>query len=421
MNRTMSMLTRALFAGCLFHAGLALAQQSSTNPVIQILTTRRQEFFNHTPEDACGRLMRQVEKKEVMLDTGSRLALTASLLKALKVPVSSQLLVFSGTASQGTRVNSQNPRALYFNDEVYVGLVPGGFVEMIGIDPQFGPTWYSIEHVVKNEAPVAVRSQDCFRCHNTGNGVPGMFVRFVIPNEATGRFDPAVRVGGGHDVPFANRFAGYHVTSVAPLSYTREGLITLLEQGKLKMKHLKPGELYDPAIHLTTTSDIVAHLVHAHQAGFVNLAATVNTYARDGRYNSPALATPREEILAPMVDHLVRYVLFADEGPLPEGGVTGLPEYLHDFAANRRPDKQGRSLKDFDLRTRMFKHRCSYMIYTRQWQEMPAVAKKLAYAKLKEALGGGNPFYAYLPEAERKDIIAILRDTLPDLPDDWKS
>jgi hypothetical protein len=54
------------------------------------------------------------------------------------------------------------------------------------------------------------------------------------------------------------------------------------------------------------------------------------------------------------------------------------------------------------------------------WREMPAVAKTRVYALLKEALSGKDPEYAYLPMEERSSIVAILRDTVPDLPKDWR-
>src|SRR5205085_4223634 len=46
-----------------------------------------------------------------------------ALLKALDVPVSSQSLVFSKTSFQRDLINPQRPRALYFNDDVYIGYV----------------------------------------------------------------------------------------------------------------------------------------------------------------------------------------------------------------------------------------------------------------------------------------------------------
>src|SRR5712691_655712 len=51
-----------------------------------------------------------------------------SLLQLLHVPVSSQGLVFSKTSFQRQLISPQTPRALYFNDNVYVGWVPKGEV-----------------------------------------------------------------------------------------------------------------------------------------------------------------------------------------------------------------------------------------------------------------------------------------------------
>src|SRR5262245_2806450 len=39
-----------------------------------------------------------------------------SALEALRIPVDSQLLVFSRASLQGRRIGEQNPRALFFND-----------------------------------------------------------------------------------------------------------------------------------------------------------------------------------------------------------------------------------------------------------------------------------------------------------------
>lgn len=43
-----------------------------------------------------------------------------SLLKALQIPVSSQTLVFSKTSLQKHLISPSNPRAIYFNDDIYV-------------------------------------------------------------------------------------------------------------------------------------------------------------------------------------------------------------------------------------------------------------------------------------------------------------
>ncbi|HXD76013.1 MAG TPA: hypothetical protein VN628_19850, partial [Vicinamibacterales bacterium] len=44
-------------------------------------------------------------------------------LDALRLPVDSQLLVFSRGSLQGKLIDDQNPRAVYFNDRVALGWV----------------------------------------------------------------------------------------------------------------------------------------------------------------------------------------------------------------------------------------------------------------------------------------------------------
>src|SRR5436190_423671 len=51
-----------------------------------------------------------------------------SLLAALKVPIESQLLVFSETSAQASLIGPATPRAIYFNDTIAVGWVRGGDV-----------------------------------------------------------------------------------------------------------------------------------------------------------------------------------------------------------------------------------------------------------------------------------------------------
>ena len=52
-----------------------------------------------------------------------QLAVVLFVLTALEVPVSSQMLVFSKTSFQYLHISPEHPRALYFNDDVYVGSV----------------------------------------------------------------------------------------------------------------------------------------------------------------------------------------------------------------------------------------------------------------------------------------------------------
>ena len=107
--------------------------------------------------------------------------------------------------------------------------------------------------------------------------------------------------------------------------------------------------------------------------------------------------------------------------PLPAGGVQGEAAFKTDFLRSRRPDAQGAALKDFDLQTRLFRYRCSYMIYGTAFYGLPSEFKQRVYHRLGEALDVAHPDteYAYLPAAEKQAIHSILRATLPDLPRNW--
>ncbi|MCB1078400.1 MAG: hypothetical protein KDM64_11295, partial [Verrucomicrobiae bacterium] len=127
------------------------------------------------------------------------------------------------------------------------------------------------------------------------------------------------------------------------------------------------------------------------------------------------------DILKQQADSLVRYLLFADEAEFPKKGLPGDRPYADDFLAGKRPDKKGRSLRDLNLKDRMFEYRCSYMIYSDLFQSLPPVFKNHVYRRLGEALepATGGRDYAFLSNAERTAIREILRDTLTDLPAGW--
>jgi hypothetical protein len=122
------------------------------------------------------------------------------------------------------------------------------------------------------------------------------------------------------------------------------------------------------------------------------------------------------------VEDLVAYLLFAGEAPLA-APVEGTSSFARTFAARDPRDRRGRSLRDFDLRTRLFKYRLSYVVYGAAFDGLPDLVKRRVYARLREILTAGDPGprYRYLPQEERRAIVEILRDTKRGLPGDWSS
>ncbi|MDB6118734.1 MAG: hypothetical protein JWO08_2515 [Verrucomicrobiaceae bacterium] len=399
-------------------------QKRSNELYVAFYKRRRQGFSTHSPSDNASRLLAKVSSGEVTLDNRDQRSLTKSLLAALDVPVSSQLLVYSGTASQGTKVNPKNPRALYFNDEVYVGVVPGGLVEMIGVDANIGGVPYTFRQVGTGSVPSTTGGEDCIRCHSGAQSgfAQGFFGRSLVPTE-DGFIQGGEAVGTeGHNRPLGRRFGGWFVTSARPDVFGKAGLVAETEGTNRRRvtgyKMTRPGQLYDAKLHLAESSDILAHLLHEHQIGFHNRVARVLMSADDDGCQEGVRLSPTH---AQDITNLVAYMLFQDEATLPAEGIVGDPKFAEDFSRNRRPAKSGAALKDLDLHTRLLKHRCTYMIYTRPWMEMPAKVKGEIYAKLRSALMGKDYIGSHLSDSEKREIVQILSDTVPDLPADWKS
>ena len=94
-------------------------------------------------------------------DSGYLLA----VLDALKVPVESQVLVFSSTSAHAPIISQQNPRAIFFSDDVAVGWVRGSSVlEVAAHDPQHGVNFYTLDQL-PSETPQFSRNDSCLSCH----------------------------------------------------------------------------------------------------------------------------------------------------------------------------------------------------------------------------------------------------------------
>jgi hypothetical protein len=120
------------------------------------------------------------------------------------------------------------------------------------------------------------------------------------------------------------------------------------------------------------------------------------------------------EPIAPYVEELIGAMLMADEVTLTDAitGSSGFREYFESLGPR---DDAGRSLRQFDLQTRLFRYPLSYLIYSDAFQALPAPAKSAVYAELREVLarGPGQDEFTRLSSADRVAISEILRATLP--------
>jgi hypothetical protein len=118
---------------------------------------------------------------------------------------------------------------------------------------------------------------------------------------------------------------------------------------------------------------------------------------------------------------LVEYLLFSGEAKLT-AAVAGTSSFRDEFSARGPRDRQGRSLRDFDLQTRLFKYPCSYLIYSPSFGALPGEVKDYVLSRLWEVLSGQDQSdkFRHLSASDRQAILEILRDTLPELPAYWQ-
>ena len=89
---------------------------------------------------------RALKRGELHLEHDGKVGYLNALLQALDVPPESQMLVFSKTSLQRHRISPRTPRAIYFNDDVYVGFCHSGDVlEVSAVDPQLGAVFYTLD------------------------------------------------------------------------------------------------------------------------------------------------------------------------------------------------------------------------------------------------------------------------------------
>ncbi len=117
------------------------------------------------------------------------------------------------------------------------------------------------------------------------------------------------------------------------------------------------------------------------------------------------------------IDRLVSYMLFVGEIKL-SAPIRGVSTFTQTFPKRGPRDSKGRSLRDFDLQTRMFKYPLSYMIYTAAFDGLPVPARERFYRRLYDVLTGKvtSGEYSQLNAERRREILEILIETKSGLP-----
>jgi hypothetical protein len=415
--------------------------------------------------DPVSQLQQRLDRGKASLTYEPEHGYLRSVLQLLQVPVDSQTLVFSKTSFQYPKISPEHPRALYFNDDVYVGSVhEGKAIEIVSFDPRQGAIFYLLDER-KVEKPTFQRAElDCTQCHIAAGtrGIPGVLLRSVYPS-TTGTLVPGTKsLITDQESPWSERWGGWYVTGdLAGGTHMGNAAVGVkanepaaepapAPSGTAKLSDL--GKPFDSSAYLTADSDVVAHLVLAHQTQMHNLITLTNYKTRLALYSqadhsgdtapsgttapsadAPLADTPRADTALSEAtrrqferpaEQLLRYLLFVNEATLPGAGkeqVGASSAFAREFAARGPRDSKGRSLRDLDLTTRIFRYPCSYLVYSDSFAALPEPARTYVYHRLLEVLSGqdqGKDF-ARLTAADRQAVLEILLETQHGLPQEW--
>lgn len=398
-------------------------------------------YRSATPNNIVSRLQSDLDSGARTLRYDSDRGYLAAVLEALNVSHDSQMLVFSRTSLQVQRIRPQTPRAVYFNDDVYIGFCQSGDVlEISASDPQLGTVFYTLDQQKAAEPRFEQQFDNCLICHSSSRtkGVPGHLVRSLYV-DAGGQ--PMFSAGSrtvNHTTPFEDRWGGWYVTGTHGKQSHLGNLVIrsrrVPEDVDNSQGHnvIDLADRFDVDRYLTPHSDIVALMVLEHQTMVHNYLTKAGFATRQALHHQAtmnrALGYPEDKQLESTErriqhagDDLVEALLFADEAPLT-GPIRGTSGFSESFSAMGARDEQGRSLRDFDLTTRLFRYPCSYLIESSAFDGLPQPMLDYVWRRLWDVLQGRDETetFAHLTPADRQAIREIIRDTKQDLPAYWR-
>jgi hypothetical protein len=384
-------------------------------------------------QNPVARLHERLERGELRLEYEAPRGYLDALLRALRIDPSSQTLVYSKTSLQTDLIRAGTPRAIYFNDDTYVAWVPATpFIEIVTMDGAKGPVFYTLQNTTSSAAGLERQTSRCLTCHDTfgmtGGGVPRLlFLSTLVDTNGetlTGR--------PGKDTtdqtPLEERWAGWYVTGQHGKQRHLGNILAPAGTDATQVQRLARGnidslsDLFDTQPYLTKQSDIVALLVLEHQTHIASLITRANFKSRRALAQTGASATDdwsalpaiTQRGLTRLLEPLVQAMLFKDASPITDGirSTSGFDRW---FEAQGPRDSNGRSLRELDLKTQMFKHPLSYLVYSAAFDGLPACTQQYIYARFAEILSGRDQSdtYSYLSADARERTLAILRATKP--------
>jgi hypothetical protein len=391
-------------------------------------------------ENPVTQLQAKLDQGLVQLEHQPRTGWLRSLLEQLQVPVSSQTLVYSKTSLQRQRISPTAPRALYFNDDIYVGYCRGGSVLEISVaDPRLGTEFYTLSQDADEKPKFLRQNDECLICHASSatQSYPGHLLRSVLVDHGG---NPILSQGSYRidaTTPWQKRFGGWLITHPA-MDSPHMGNQLVVQDSRTGSVQAEPWNVDDVELksYLTGSSDWVAHLLLAHQTQVHNRLARLTMETQlalaDEKALNRELKEPEDKRwesttrrIRSAASDLVASLLFRDEADLPtelaSRNVSESP-FAVEFQQLGPTTADGRSLRELDLKSRLMKYPCSYLIYTNSFRRLPAQAKSEVIQAMQEILVQGLAVKGYerLSLQDRQNIVGLLVRTLPEEFGAWK-
>jgi hypothetical protein len=296
------------------------------------------------------------------------------------------------------------------------------------MDPNKGPIFYVLSQKPQG-SPMFARQTDCRLCHQGGKTMfwPGLVAKSVHTTADGKPVSREVAFSLGQETPISFRWGGWYVTGTLQGALRKEGHLGNIftadpdrpgqsDRSLGDLKDLKNA--IDSPRYLSTSSDVVALLVFEHQTRMHNLLTQANYETRLALAQGGQSTASSDESRARIEqagERLLEYMLFRREAPL-EGSVQGTTNFTAEFARNGPRDSRGRSLRELQLKTRLFKYPCSYLVYSPSFDSLPQEMKNYLWMRLEQILTGREPNEPYpsMAVSDRAAVMEILRDTKPE-------
>ena len=399
------------------------------------------EYSKSKPDNVVSRLQSKLNRGKVVLKFEEKFGYLKSLLDSLDVPVESQMLVFSKTSMQRSRISPRTPRAIYFNDDVYIGYCQSGSVlEISAVDPKLGTVFYTLDQSKSKTPRFSRNSSNCLVCHSSSRtgSVPGHLVRSLY----VGSSGHPIYSAGSHTVdqttPLKDRWGGWYVTGTHGKQTHLGNLVVAGREVREPVDNKKGQNVaslagrFDVKEYLSPHSDIVALMVLEHQTLIHNRITQAGFAARQALHyeaeinkslGEPA-GTRRESTTSRISgagDKLVEALLMVDEAKLT-APLKGTSDFARVFTRRGPRDKQGRSLRDLDLKKRLLKYPCSYLIHSRAFNGLPREMREYVWRRLWQILAEDRDAkkFAHLTPDDKRAIVEIIQATKSDLPTAWR-